>query len=176
MAKAPISRRSATPSWTMTRCPDKRRNRRSSPHKLAPDALRIQTSLMSAADQLKALRAQLRTTENVPISKQTVAPLRSFGKEMNADISRAIVYQDQLKSKVGIYKGVVDGQAFKMLNDSVADAKKLSSDFESKVSSQAYWNNREQATSDLNTLEKHLNDALDKAKAFSLTELNTAIG
>jgi hypothetical protein len=139
--------------------------------KLAPDAIRLQTSLMGAVDQLKGMRAQLKTTENLPVSKATVAPLRAFSKDVNTDVSRAVVYQNQLKSKAGSYQDVIDSDSFKSLKTAVGDTKSTVSSWESKTSDQSYWKNRDQAMSDLDSIEKQLNSTLDKAKSFSSAKL-----
>ena len=142
---------------------------------LAPHSVTIQTSLQTAIEEVKGLRTQLNVVDRP--SPNVVSHFKTYGKEINSDMNMAMTHEGELSKSIQQFPEIAKSDEFRMLKPTLNDARKVSQDFQSKISRSDYWDNKKQVLLDLDMLEKRLMSALDKAKSFNADRLDiTAIG
>jgi len=157
--------------------------------KLAPYALMVSSSLMSAKSQLQGVKAQMQILDqaqaqtqkdqsraNQANSREFVSHFRDFSKGINSDLSEAKSNQAKLTAKAKGFPEIRESTEFQSLNQGIDEARRLNSGWQAKIQSQSYWKNREQARADIDALDKSLSNAIDQAKSFNSKQLNTATG
>jgi hypothetical protein len=142
---------------------------------LAPHGVMIQTSLMSALDQVKGMKAQLDVSDTP--NKETTAHIKKHELEMKSDLRTAFTHQFELQSGIKKYPQIAQSDNFKSTDMALSDVKKASQSWMSKSSNAEYWKNKSQAKSDLDQLEKKINSAIDQTNDFNKSQLDiTAFG
>ncbi len=133
---------------------------------LAPHAIAVETSLMSALDQVKGLRAQVKTAQNQPNS-EFMSQYKMHSREIKDALSQARKHESELKSRANKFPTVTQSDEYRQLSPAINDAERLNQQWEKQSQSSSYWRDNNKVTQDLDQLEKRLNNALDKSKSFS---------
>jgi len=133
---------------------------------LAPHAIAVETSLMSALDQVKGLRAQVKTAQNQPNS-EFMSQYKMHSREIKDALSQARKHESELKNRANKFPNVAQSDEYRQLSPAINDAERLSQQWEKQSASSSYWRDNNKVSQDLDQLEKRLNNALDKTKSFS---------
>jgi hypothetical protein len=133
---------------------------------LAPHAIAVETSLMSALDQVKGLRAQVKTAQNQPNS-EFMMQYKRHSREIKDALNQARKHESELKSRANKFPNVAQSDEYRQLSPAINDAERLSQQWEKQSASSSYWRDNNKVSQDLDQLEKRLNNALDKTKSFS---------
>lgn len=133
---------------------------------LAPHAIAVETSLMSALDQVKGLRAQVKTAQNQPNS-EFMSQYKMHTRQIKDALSSARKHESELKTRANKFPNVAQSDEYRQLSPAINDAERLSQQWEKQSASSSYWRDNNKVSQDLDQLEKRLNNALDKTKSFS---------
>jgi hypothetical protein len=133
---------------------------------LAPHAIAVETSLMNALDQVKGLRAQVKTAQNQP-NAEFISQYKMHSREMKDALSQARKHESDLKNRATKFPNVAQSDEYRQLSPAINDAERLSQQWEKQSASSSYWRDNNKVSQDLDQLEKRLNNALDKTKSFS---------
>ena len=143
---------------------------------LAPHALMIRASLESALSQVKGMKSQL---NEVPFDgKSSMMHFQTYENSLKSDLKLANTHQAELKSGVTRYPDLASSEEFRNIDRALTDIRAFSTNWTAKSTGASYWQNKDQAMTDLKDLEKRLNDAIDKTRSFSTAklDLNRSLG
>lgn len=142
-------------------------------NELAPHALMIRTALRSALDEVKGLRSQLNA---VPASApESMEHIRTYERQLLSDLSLVSTHQGHIQSNISKYPEIAKSNQYRDINTSLMDVRTFSQTWDGEAGAQpSYWNNKEQAMSDLKQLETKLNTAINKTESFSSDELKVS--
>jgi len=133
---------------------------------LAPHSIAVETSLLSAIDQIKGLKAQVKTAQNQPTA-EFMDHYKFHTREMKDSLKNVKTHEAQLKSSASKFPNVAQSDQFRQMAPALNDVERLSSQWEKQSASQGYWRDASKVTSDLNQLERRLTTALEKTKSFN---------
>jgi len=134
---------------------------------LAPHAIAVETALLNALDQVRGLKAQVRTAQNQPTS-EFISQYKMHALELKSALKDARNHEGDLKSRAGKFPSVARTEEFRQLAPAISEAERLNQQWEKQSASTGYWRDSSRANSDLEQLERRLSNALDKSKSFSL--------
>jgi hypothetical protein len=145
---------------------------------IAPHSILMQTALTSARDQIQGLKTQLKAMENTGTSTTTQGQsagisgsndkiFQSHVKELRNDLSLAQNHEKELKSNLSKFPQLRNQDDYKNLSTSLQAVNDQLKGWQDKVSSKTYWQNQEQARTDLDGLEQRLNTAIDRTRSFN---------
>jgi hypothetical protein len=141
---------------------------------MAPHTLMIETSLISALDHLKGLRAELKVNEDRVPSPTFVQHFKMLGREINSNLKNARTHEHELQGVIQNHPEIANSQEFKAVTPAMNDLHNLNSTWQSRVVDNDYWKNNKAVLSDLDRLENQINTALDKVKSLNSSQLNVA--
>ena len=133
---------------------------------IAPHSIAVETALMNAIDQVKGLKAQIRTAQNQPTS-DFILQYRMHSREIKDALNTARAHEGDLKSRAGKFPSVARTEEYRQLSPALSDVERLSQQWEKQSSAPGYWRDATKVSSDLDQLEKRLNNALDKSRSFN---------
>ena len=133
---------------------------------LAPHAIAVETALMNAIDQLKGLKAQVRTAQNQP-TPEFMSQYKMHTRDIQGALNLARKHEGELKNRAGKFPNVAQSEEFRQLAPAISDAERLSTQWGKQTAASGYWRDNVRVTQDLDALEKRLTNALDKTKSFS---------
>jgi hypothetical protein len=67
---------------------------------------------------------------------------------------------------------VAQSEEYKSLTTALNDLNTFSQSFQKKINTSEYWQNKDQAKTDLDQFKSRLNQALDKAESFNSSKLD----
>jgi hypothetical protein len=137
---------------------------------MAPHSVMIHSSLASALDRVKGLRAQIDAVP--PGTPESMSHIRMYEQEINSDLNIAATHERELQSAARQYPSIAQSDQLKAQTSALNDVRAFSQSWQAKASNDSYWRNKKQSFSDLDSLEKSLNNAMNKTKDFSSSELN----
>jgi hypothetical protein len=140
---------------------------------LAPHAVMVESSLQNALIEVKAMRNQLKLTENssATVPSGFFSSFKDLSKDINMDVKKAMDHNSRLESSARNHPNFVKGEDIRGVGAALSDVQRLNSTWQSKAGNDSYWRNKEQAKTDLDTLERRLNTAIDKARSFNSDKL-----
>ena len=133
---------------------------------LAPHTLAVETSLMDAINQVKGLKAEVKVAQSQP-TPEFVAQYKMHTRELKDALKSARTHEGQLKTKASKFPSVVQSEQFRQLDPAILDAERLSQQWEKQAGVAGYWRDNMKVTSDLDQLERRLQNALDKTKSLN---------
>ncbi len=133
---------------------------------LAPHTIAVETSLLSALDQIRGLKAQVRTAQNQPTS-EFMAQYKVHTREIQDALKSARTHEGQLKERAQKFPSVAQSEPYRQVAPAISDVERLSQQWEKQTASTGYWQNNVKVSSDLDQLEKRLTNALEKTRGFS---------
>ena len=143
----------------------------------------IESSLMSALDQVKGVRAQYDLAANKEkASKEAgqmaatmIDPKTSVGphvQELDGDLKSVSTHQAMLSSGASQFVKINSSDQYGEMNTAIDQVKSTAKSWQGRAMSKSYWQNREMVMSDLESLEKQLTMAIDKTKSFNSDKLD----
>lgn len=135
--------------------------------KLAPHTVMITSSLKGALEAVKGLKTELKVSEDLTPSGEYIEHFKMFGNEINSDLGMAKEHQSHLKASVGSFPEIARSDEYKNVNSAFSELSSLNSSWQAKIKSSEYWKNPKVAMTDLEQLEKRLNQAIDNAKSLN---------
>ncbi len=143
----------------------------------------IESSLMSALDQVKGIRAQYDLAANKEkASKEAgqmaatmIDPKTSVGphvQELDGDLKSVSTHQAMLSSGASQFVKINSSDQYGEMNTAIDQVKSTAKSWQGRAMSKSYWQNREMVMSDLESLEKQLTMAIDKTKSFNSDKLD----
>lgn len=143
---------------------------------LTPQVVFIQSSLLSAQNQIKGLRADLKASDR-PNADYYYEYFKMHSKEINNDVQGAGMQGARLNTGIKKFPELAKNEDFHSADAALNELKTLNTSWQAKIARNSYWNDKQQVTQDLDAFEKRLNMALDKTKSFSASGLDvSAIG
>jgi flagellar biosynthesis chaperone FliJ len=147
---------------------------------LAPYSILMQTALTNARDHVQGIKTQLKTMEDNQNQGMTQTKGQSAGisgpsdkifqmhvKELKDDLSLAQSQEKELRTNISKVPSLKNQDSYKNLGTSLQAVNDQLKTWSDKAQSKTYWQNHEQARTDLNGLEERLNTAIDRAKSFN---------
>lgn len=136
---------------------------------LGPHAVLMQSSLMSALDQVKGLKTQLQVDETP--SSEMIDHLKTHSDKINDGIQTAMTHNKHLQNRAKD-AGIQQEQSLKSVNESIAQLQSSQKKFSQDMKSDRFWQQKQKVSQDLDRLEQSLTAALDRTKSFSSDQLN----
>ncbi len=138
--------------------------------RLGPQAIGIQTELLSATDEVKGLKAQLGAIQSGSNSHW----LESNSRKISGQVAKVAKMYTALETQVTKYPSIASSSDYKSFTTAFNDVKTLNRTWQAQASNSAYWLNTKQAMNDLDELQKRLENAFDKAKGFGSSQLDVS--
>jgi hypothetical protein len=148
--------------------------RRAAQNEMAPHTVMIETSLISAMDHLKGLKAALKVNENRTSSATFVQHYKLLAREIQNNLKNVKTHEGELMGTVQSHPEIANTNDFKAVQPALNDLHNLNSTWQSKVSDNDYWKNIKAVTTDIDRLENQINTALDKVKSLNSSQLHVS--
>ncbi|MEN9723224.1 MAG: hypothetical protein RJB38_1210 [Pseudomonadota bacterium] len=133
---------------------------------LAPHVLAMETSLMGALDQVRALKAQVKVAQNQPNS-EFMTQYRAHTRDFQGALKTARSHEGDLKTRAGKFPKVAQTEEYRQVAPAMSNVERLSEQWEKQTTSTGYWRDNTRVTADLDQLERRLSQALDKTRGLS---------
>jgi hypothetical protein len=132
---------------------------------IAPPAIRIETSLKAALQEVKGLRAQLATLPAT--APEAMDHIRIYEREILEQARSVSTHQMHLQSQAKRLPQVNSTNEFRLANSALSELKSLIRQWAARANSPSYWKDRDRAFADLDSLEKRLDGAVGKLHSLS---------
>lgn len=133
---------------------------------LAPHTLMVETQLMSALDQVRGLKAQVRTAQSQP-TQEFLEHYKEHRREINDSVKAARNHEGRLKESATRFPTIARTEQFKALNPAITELERVSKQWEQQAAARNYWMDATRVSSDLDQLEKRLMMALEKTRSLN---------
>lgn len=138
---------------------------------LEPHTVLIETGLMSALNELKGLRTEVKIGGETS-SKDFIDHYKIFSDQIHKLISTVKTHQQHLSDGVNRYPDVAKSEDYKSTSAALDDLKIFAASWKNKVTGISYWKNQSQVMNDLEAIERRLKQALDKTRKFNSEQLD----
>jgi hypothetical protein len=133
---------------------------------LAPHTLMVETELLSALDQLRGLKAQVKTAQAHP-SPEFIEHYRMHRREINESVKSVRTHETELKERANRFPSVARSEQFKSLSPAVGELERMSQQWEKQAGAKNYWSDVSRVTADLEQLERRIMTALEKTRGLN---------
>jgi len=144
---------------------------------LAPHTVMIETALKASQTEIEGIRSQLKAEEGRQ-SAEAIDHYKLYSKEIRDNVNTLATHQAHLKGMAQKFANVASSKEFREANAAIDEYRTLASRWEGKAAASAYWNDRRQVSSDLDSLTQRIDSAMSKTKGFnsSQLDLSTSLG
>jgi len=144
---------------------------------IAPQSVMLQASLMSAKTQLEGLKNQLSYSETGKLDSTFLNQIKTYDRGIDSTIKDAATRESNIKTALDKnYPQIASLGNTKELESSVSDLQAYFKSWSNKAKSRGYWKDRDQASADLDSLDKRIDKALNKSRMFNSEQLEISIG
>ena len=133
---------------------------------LAPHSIMVETELMAALDQLRGLKAQVKTAQAQP-SPEFIEHYRMHRREINDSVKSVRTHEGELKERANRFPSLAKSEQYKSLSPAIAELERMSQQWDKQAAVRAYWNDVTRVTSDLDQLERRLLTAIEKTRSLN---------
>jgi hypothetical protein len=149
-------------------------------NEVAPHAIMVKSSLESAKEQISGLKDQMKlakadNSDQMKVQGQVMEHFKLHTKNLKQDIDTAQKHSMELSSSVKKYPELANAEDYRSLNSALMDVRSSTQSWQAKAASPSYWKNSQQVSSDLDSLDQKINNAIDKDKSFSSTHLDFSL-
>lgn len=148
--------------------------KRAAQNDMAPHSIMIETSLRSALENLKGLRAEMKVNKDHAPSEMFIAHYKMLGHDFNKDIKTIQVHENELRGSVEKHPRVANSSDFKSVVPSINDLSRMNQEWQAKMSDQTYWKDAKVVKNDIDRMENQINTALDHTKTFNSKQLDVS--
>lgn len=144
---------------------------------IAPQSVMLQASLMSAKTQLEGLKNQVSYSETGKFDSNFLNQVKTYDRSIDSTIKDAASRESNIKTTLDKnYPQIASLESAKELESSVKDLQAYFKSWSNKAKSRGYWKDRDQASADLDSLDKRIDKALNQSKTFNSDQLEISIG
>jgi hypothetical protein len=133
---------------------------------LAPHSIMLETELMTALDQVRGLKAQVKTAQSQP-NPEFVEHYREHRREIGDSVKSAKSHESEIRSRAVRFPSVATSEQYKSLSPALGELERLNQQWDKQATVRSYWNDPARVTSDLDQLERRLSTAIEKARSFN---------
>ena len=130
---------------------------------LAPHTLMVETELLSALDQLRGLKAQLKTAQAQP-TPEFLEHYRVHRREINDSVKSVRTHEGELKERANRFPTIARSEQYRALDPAIVELERMNQQWERQVGNRAYWSDTAKVNADIDQLEKRLMTALEKTR------------
>ena len=132
---------------------------------MSPHTLTIQSELRGALDHVKAIRTELKN--ELMANAEGMDHFKLQSRQINDELKIALTHDKALSGEAAKFPDVAKSNEYKAVAPAINEVQKLNLTWQGKVNSKSYWNNKDQAMTDLDSFETRLNEAIDKTKSLN---------
>jgi hypothetical protein len=145
---------------------------------VGPQSVMLQTSLMSAKAQLEGLKSQLALASDMTKPDATfLNQVKVYDHNIDNTIKDAANHESKMKTNlIKSYPQIAGADSAKNLDYSVNDLQSFYKSWSNKAKDRSYWQDKDQAKMDLDSLDKRLDKAIDQSKGFNSDQFDLSIG
>jgi len=144
---------------------------------IAPQSVMLQASLMSAKTQLEGLKNQISYSETGKFDSNFLNQIKTYDRSIDSTIKDAASRESSIKATLEKnYPQIASLSNTKELESSVKDLQAYFNSWSNKAKSRGYWKDRDQASADLDSLDKRIDKALNHSRTFNSEQLEISIG
>ncbi len=133
---------------------------------LAPHTLMVETQLLSALDQVRGLKAQVRTAQAQP-TPEFMEHFRLHRREITDSVKSVRTHEGELKERATRFPSIARSEQYKAMNPAINELEKINQQWDKQAANRGYWNDTPKVTADLDQLEKRIMTALEKTRSLN---------
>ena len=133
---------------------------------LAPHSIMVETELMSALDQVRGLRAQVKTAKSQP-SPDFVQHYRIHRQEIAESVRSVRSHGGEIRENASRFPSVARTEQYKSLDPAILELERLAQQWDKQAALGSYWNDYNRVSADLEQMERRLMTALEKARSLN---------
>jgi len=130
---------------------------------LAPHTLMVETQLMSALDQLRGLKAQVKTAQAQP-TPEFLDHYKVHRREISDSVKSVRTHEGELRASAARFPSISKSEQYKALDPAIIELERVSQQWDKQSANRAYWTDAARVSSDLDQLEKRMMTALERTR------------
>lgn len=139
---------------------------------LAPHSLMIESQLLSTRAQIDGLKSQVGIEQGVP-DAAFLNHVKMYSKNIDSGIKQAQTHDKELSMALQKnYPQVANSDDGKNLGYAINDLQSFYKSWSDKAMERSYWQDKDQAKADLDSLGKRLDKAIDTTRSFNSGQLD----